>query len=484
MLLMFLRSSAGYVVSVFVTGSFTLLHTMEQFLEQLIVGLWNRLQGRGRGARKEGGELNLGFRVADGHATHRHESLSNTRRTTSIVVLGKTGTGKSSLLRHLMAQDIAQDRGFLVLDIHGELTPFILRTINARERAERRHLSDKLIVVSPGDREMSVGLNPLEGADDFVRVAEFSQILRERWALDHFGARTEELLRNSLFVLAANGLTLLELSLLLTHTGFRAECMKKVLNAEVRQYFELRFDPLSDAMRAVMREPILNKTSAFTADPHFRHIVGQTQSSFSLREAMDAGAWVVVNLEKGRLGENALTLGSLILTMLKNALFSRTKRSLFTVYCDEIQNFVAQGSGIETMLSEARKFGVGFVTANQFLEQYSAETRAAILSIGTHIFFQLSSADATQISQALDGGKPLGERLKNLPARHAIVKSSSDRWAEIVVPTVIEPKVDYTDLVSRTRYVRSRVRAHIERDIAERQKKYTQTTSEVLHDWE
>jgi hypothetical protein len=457
---------------------------MEQFLEQLIVGFWNRLQGRGRGARKEGGELDLGFRVTDGHATQRHETLSNIRRSMHMAVLGKTGTGKSSLLRHLMQQDIAADRGFLVLDIHGELTPFILRTINARERAEHRHLSDKLIVVSPGDPEMSVGLNPLEHADDFVRVAEFSQILRERWALDHFGARTDELLRNSLFVLAANGLTLLELSLLLTHTGFRAECMKKVSNAEVRQYFELRFDPLSDAMRAVMREPILNKTSAFTADPHFRHIVGQTQSSFSLREAMDDGAWVVVNLEKGRLGENAITLGSLVLTMLKNALFSRTKRSLFTVYCDEIQNFVAQGSGIETMLSEARKFGVAFVAANQFLDQYPTETRAAILSIGTHIFFQLSSADATQISQALDGGKPLAERLKNLPARHAIVKSSSDRWTEIVVPTVVEPKVDYTDLVSRTRYVRSRVRVHIERDIAERQRRYTQTPSEALHDWE
>jgi len=78
----------------------------------------------------------------------------------------------------------------------------------------------------------------------------------------------------------------------------------------------------------------------------------------------------------------------------------------------------------------------------------------------------------------------LAERLKNLPARHAIVKSSSDRWTEIVVPTVIEPKVDYTDLVSRTRYVRSRVRAHIERDIAERQKRFTQATSEALHDWE
>jgi hypothetical protein len=481
---MFLRPIDGDVVSVFVTASLTLLHTMEQFLEQLIVGFWNRLQGRGRGARKEGSELDLGFRVTDGHGTKRHETLSNTRRAMHMAVLGKTGTGKSSLLRHLMQQDIAADRGFLVLDIHGELTPFVLRTINARERAERRHLSDKLIVVSPGDPEMSVGLNPLEHADDFVRVAEFSQILRERWALDHFGARTDELLRNSLFVLAANGLTLLELSLLLTHKRFRAACLKKVSNAEVRQYFELRFDPLSDAMRAVMREPILNKTSAFTADPHFRHIVGQTQSSFSLREAMDDGAWIIVNLEKGKLGENALTLGSLVLTMLKNALFSRTKRSLFTVYCDEIQNFVAQGGGIETMLSEARKFGVAFVAANQFLDQYPAETRAAILSIGTHIFFQLSSADATQISQALDGGKPLGERLKNLPVRHAIVKSSSDRWSEIIVPSVIEPKVDYTDLVSRTRYVRSRVRAHIERDIAERQKSYTQTKDEALHDWD
>jgi hypothetical protein len=401
-----------------------------------------------------------------------------------VAVLGKTGTGKSSLLRYLMQQDIAAKRGFLVLDIHGELTPFVMRTISVREQREGRHLSDKLILVSPGDPEMSVGLNPLEHADDFVRIAEFSQILRERWALDHFGARTDELLRNSLYVLAANGLTLLELSLLLTHTEFRVACMKKVSNAEVRQYFELRFDPLSEAMRAVMREPILNKISAYTADPHFRHIVGQTHSSFSLREAMDDGAWIVVNLEKGRLGEHTLTLGSLILTMLKNALFSRTKRSLFTVYCDEIQNFVAQGSGIETMLSEARKFGVAFVAANQFLDQYPAETRAAILAIGTHIFFQLSSADASQVSQALDGGKPLAERLKNLPARHAIVKSSSDRWTEIAVPTVLDPKVDCADLLIRARYGRGRVRTHVERDIAERQKSFTQTASEALHDWE
>src|SRR5206468_8597168 len=110
-----------------------------------------------------------------------------------------------------------------------------------------------------------------------------------RWHHDHFGARTDELLPNGLYVLAANGLTLVELAPLLTHGGFRAACLKRVENAEIRQYFELRYDQASEAMRATMREPILNKTSAFTADPHFRHIVGQEHSTFSIREAMDEG---------------------------------------------------------------------------------------------------------------------------------------------------------------------------------------------------
>jgi hypothetical protein len=154
------------------------------------------------------------------------------------------------------------------------------------------------------------------------------------------------------------------------------------------------------------------------------------------------------------------------------------------VYCDEIQNLVAYGSGIETVLSEARKFGVALVSANQFLDQYPAAMRAAILSVGTHVFFQLSSGDATQIAQALDGGKPLAERLKNLFRRRCIVKSGSDRWTEVQVPRVQNPDVDYTDLLNRTRYTRGRVRAHIERDIAARQELLTRKTDEVLDAWE
>jgi hypothetical protein len=458
---------------------------MTHFIEQLVAAILNLLRGRKRAARQETRSLDLGFRVADGQVTRWHLGLSSARRAMHLAVLGKTGTGKSSFLRYLSQQDIEADRGFLYFDLHGDATPFLLRAISARERRLRRHLSDKLIVIEPADPIYSVGFNPLEQeVPDFVRIAEFAAVLKLRWGLDHFGARTDELLRNSLYVLSANNLTLLELAPLLSHSAFRAACLKHVPNPEIRQYFETRFDQSSDAMRATMREPILNKTSAFTADPHFRHIVGQARSTFSIREAMDEGHIVLVNIPKGRLGEQALTLASLLFTMVKNALFTREKRSLYTVYCDEIQNLVAYGSGIDTVLSEARKFGVSVVSANQFLDQYPVEMRAAILAVGTHVFFQLSSMDTAQVSQALDGGKPLAELLKSLPQRHCIVKSASDRWTEVEVPTVREAKVDYTDLLNRSRLTRGRVRAHIERDIAERQSSIARSADEVLHEWE
>ena len=125
-------------------------------------------------------------------------------------------------------------------------------------------------------------------------------------------------------------MTLLELAPLLTHSGFRAASLKPVPNAEVKHYFELRYDKASDAMRTVLREPILNKTSAFTADPNFRHMVGQRTSTFSMREAMDRGYWVIADLNKGRLGEQALTLASLLFSVIKGAIFTRERKSVFT----------------------------------------------------------------------------------------------------------------------------------------------------------
>lgn len=438
-----------------------------------------------RRKRRPKGNLDLGLRVFDGEVTRSHAEIGAERRTMHIAVLGKSGSGKSSLLRYFSEQDIKAGRGFVYFDLHGDATPFLLQTIAAREQEVGRHLSNRLVVIEPADPELSVGFNPLDhDSRGFVRIGEIAEVLKARWHLDSFGARTDELLRNALFVLSANGLTLLELAPFLSHNGFRAHCLKQVPNMEVRQYFELRYDQVSDAMRATMREPILNKTSAFTADPHFRHIIGQKRSTFSIPDAMDQGHWVIVNLEKGRLGEQALALGSLIFTVLKNALFTRETRSLYTVYCDEVQNLIAYGNDIETVLSEARKFGVAVISANQFLDQYPAEMRATILAMGTHVFFQLSSLDAVHVAQALDGGKQLAEQLKNLPQRHCIVKSGSDRYIEVQVPRVRVPQVHFTDLLNRSRYRYGRIRAHIESDIAKRQEAFQHSNDDVLKEWD
>jgi hypothetical protein len=158
---------------------------------------------------------------------------------------------------------------------------------------------------------------------------------------------------------------------------------------------------------------------------------------------------------------------------------------LFTLYCDEIQNLVAyDGSGLETLLSEARKFGISVVSANQFLEQYPPQMRAAIMAVGTHIFFQLSTIDADRIASALDGGKRLAETLKNLPKRRMVVKSGSHRPQEVAVATVDDPASDYTDLYNRCRARWARRRGDIEAEIRTRQQQRGRSSEEVLNDWE
>lgn len=459
---------------------------MLQFLESLIIKVWNRLARRQSRERKEcNGLVTLGLRIAEGQVTNRRVGLSPVRRTMHQAYLGKTGTGKSSLLKFEALQDIRAGRGFLYLDLHGDATPFLLSAIAAAEWERKEHLSDRLIVISPADSVASVGLNPLgAGEGNFVSIAEIAELLTTHWKLEGFGARTDELLRNALFVLASNGLTLVELSPLLTHPGFRTQCLKRVQNAEVKHYFESRYGKVSEPMRATMREPILNKVSAFTADPRFRHIVGQAESTFSMRDAMDNGCWIIVELPKGRLGPQALTMAGLVFTIAKQALFTRAKRSLFSLYCDEVQNYIAHSSDVETILSEARKFAVGVISANQFLDQYPSSMRSAILSVGTLGFFQLSSTDAAQVAQILDGGKPLAERLKNLPQRHFIVKTGSDHWVEACVPKVEEPRASFTELLNRSRTQHARPRVAIEHDIAVRHASITKTKEEALHDWD
>jgi hypothetical protein len=208
------------------------------------------------------------------------------------------------------------------------------------------------------------------------------------------------------------------------------------------------------------------------------------KSTFSLSDALDRGFWIVLNLDKGRLGPESGTAASLFLAKIKHALFSRTRRDLFTLYCDEIQNLVTHDSGLDVLFSEARKFGVGIASANQYLDQYPPQVRSAVLSVGTHIFFRLSSADAEHAARALDGGRTLAEILKGLPRRQFVAKIGEEPWKRVLAPTVREPGIDYADLLRRSRERFARKRTEVEHEIAGRQPKTKESREEVLRGWE
>jgi len=173
---------------------------MKRFLTKLFVRVWNRLAA-GRSVPARDRALDLGAQVTDGEVVRHRIAVPQVRRAEHIVILGKTGRGKSFLNRHLAEQDIRAGRGFVYFDLHCDTTPFIVGTVATRERIDKEILSERLIIVDPADPDASVGLNPLEphGANSrFVQISEFTEVLRKRWHLESFGARTDELLRNSL----------------------------------------------------------------------------------------------------------------------------------------------------------------------------------------------------------------------------------------------------------------------------------------------
>lgn len=463
---------------------FQIFMLMNQFVEKAIARMWNWLTSR----KRSGGALGLllGHLIRDDRPTKYKVFLSQKQRARHTLLLGRNGTGKSSLIDSSIEQDIKAGRGFLAIKFHDDHKR-ILSAIAEHEKRTGKDLSSRTIIIDPSDPLYCVGLNPLEISSElstFIQIAEISSVIRSHAHLENFGPQTEELLRNSLHVLADNRLTLIELAPFLTNATFRLSLMPRVSNAEVHSFFPNRFDELSDAARRQMTNPVLNKTSAFTADPHFRHILGQRESTFSLIDAIDAGCFIILALPKNRLGEQTAMIASVLLAKLKNSAFARKRRDLFTIYADEIQNLVSSESSLEVMFSELRKFGIGIVAANQYLDQYPPQLRSAVLAIGTHICFQLSSGDADKMASALDGGKNLSELLRNLPLRNFVLKTASDSWKQVLTPKVEPLKTDFRSLYERSQKLFARTRSEIEAEIQARIPKSESTAKEELDEWE
>jgi hypothetical protein len=250
-------------------------------------------------------------------------------------------------------------------------------------------------------------------------------------AVGREGVRMEHILRNSLLALLDQpSATLGDIPLLLNDKDFRKRVVSRVANSQVKQFWQVEYERYSFRYRADAIAPILNKTGAFLADPKLSCIFTRADGQLRLRSIMDEGKVLLVNLAKGKIGEDsAALLGGLIITSLGLAAYSRAdmpenERRPFFVYVDEFQNFTTLA--IANMLSELRKFGVGMVLAHQYLHQLEPDIRHAVLgNAGTLISFRLGPEDAAFIAREFE---PYFDHLDllNLPNRDICIKLMVD----------------------------------------------------------
>lgn len=319
-----------------------------------------------------------------------------------LYAIGKTGTGKSTLLKTLIAQDIARGHGCALFDPHGDLVEEVLAGIPDHCRP------DVLYLDVPNPRQLW-HFNPFSGVAEEGRAlaaAGLVEVFKKLWA-DDWGPRLEHLLRNIAFTLLETpGATFGDIPRLLSEKQYRQQTVRGLSNKVVRSFWEGEYAGYSPAFRAVVTAPLLNKVGAFLSDPRLYGILTGEQSSFDLAPVMDEGRVLLVNLAKGRIGEGpSALLGSLLVSHLSLAGLARAsqpaaERRDFFVYLDEFQTFATLT--LATMLSELRKYRVNLVLAHQYLSQLEPEIRDAVFgNVGTFISFRVGAVDAPLVAREL-----------------------------------------------------------------------------------
>jgi len=340
------------------------------------------------------------FAVTDFRNIKRHFGIKDKDRSGHIYILGKTGTGKSTLIQNMVTSDIRRGQGMALIDPHGDLAEAVLAQI------PEVRIND-VVYFNPADLDYPIAFNPLERVEADKRhlvVSGLIAVFKKIWS-DFWGPRTEHLLRNSILALLEQPRsTLLDIPLLLTDKDFRGTVLERVTDQNVRNFWFLEFEKYGVRLRSEATAPILNKIGQFLATPLVRNIVGQPTSAFNLRQVMDEGKILIADLAKGRIGDdNCSLLGALLVAKLQSAALSRAdmpgeKRRPFYLYIDEIQSFLTM-SFID-ILSEARKYKLSLIMSHQYIEQLDERIRAAIFgNVGTVISFRVGAEDAKYLAR-------------------------------------------------------------------------------------
>lgn len=337
-------------------------------------------------------------------------------------VIGKTGTGKSTLLETLIRSDIMAGRGLALLDPHGDLVQRVLEQIPEDRK-------DDLIYFDVPDSMQPLGFNPLEPVSQAKRslaAAGLLEVFKKMWA-DSWGPRLEHILRNALLALFEQPqATLADVLRMLSDERFRKAVASNLENAQVREFWLQEYQNYPSRFQTEAIAPIQNKVGAFLSDPVLNRILTQDRSAFKLRQVMDEGKILLVNLSKGQLGEDTSgLLGSLLVSRIGLAALSRSdvpeaERRDFFLYLDEFHSFTTLS--MTTMLSELRKYRVGLSLANQYLSQLDEKIQDAILgNAGTIISFRLGLNDAEILAKEFYPEVSVQD-LMNLPNHHIYLK--------------------------------------------------------------
>ncbi len=305
--------------------------------------------------------------------------IKDSDRLHHIYVIGKTGTGKSTLLLNLAISDVQHGNGLCLLDPHGDIAQQLLNYI------PQERIND-VIYFNPSDKAYAIGFNPLldipKGKEHLVvagLIATFKKIWIESW-----GPRLEYILRYALLTLCSYPqASLLDIQALLTVYEFRQKILSYCKDHYLLSFWYNEFDHYSPQLKAEAISPILNKTGLFAAVSSLRNVIGQTTTSLDVDELMNEGKILICNLSKGALGEDTSTiLGSVIVNTIQLAAINRASipegnRKPFYLYVDEMHSFISLS--FADILAEARKYKLSLFLTHQYIEQVNEKIRVCYL---------------------------------------------------------------------------------------------------------
>ncbi len=353
--------------------------------------------------------------------------IGNEDRLRHMYIIGRTGTGKSEFLKDMILQDIKAGKGLCFMDPHGEALQDIMKMIPP-ERAE------DVIYFNPGDTDRPMGLNLLEAKTEdqkhFAATAVINMMYKlfDPYKTGIVGPRFEHAVRNAMLTaMSEEGSTFVEVMRILTDSKFVQELLPKVTDPIVRRYWTDQIAQTADFHKSEVLDYIVSKFGRFVTNRMIRNIIGQSQSSFSLRDVMDQKKILLINLAKGEIGEeNSSFLGLILVPRILMAALSRQdvpeeQRQDFYLYVDEFQNFATPDFAV--MLSEARKYRLGLCVANQFIGQVEEEVKNAVFgNVGTLVCFRVGVSDANYLAHEFS--PVFGEDdLLNVERYHAFIKT-------------------------------------------------------------